>query len=509
MRVVIGIALVAVNVAAFVALAARSTGHELVVELKSPRGIDGSANDARAVVATDGAGLAHRTWTTTYRGGFSRAVGASALVGPAQDPAAPPCSGRVVVGQRLLDDLARVVGATIDDELHGETIFPIGDYLRIDDVTLRWSRDDVRALLGDAGAPNGYVRASATIVFQRARVPLVIALVPERAGAAIHFRIAAHADLAFDNRVAQWLGDKLGAGALASRFARHEIDTLLVTTFAPPPPFDLGDGQTLAFTTCDAPIEIVDGAFGAIPFGVAIGHVPSAPDILPPRFATTPLAVPAATTRLALDLDLNALDAMLYELWRTGWLDRRLDEVGLDRRFDSDPTVLEYLSVRISKLRLALPPVISPTPGGALRLAADARVAIRTEQLGADGSVTRDNDGDATTIGRVYGAIDFTFAARARAVAVDLGALELSCERTPTTLVPCYGDLVAALRDRGDEFHGALTDAFARLLAAVFVDRTLTAPGVPAELAIRGATASLVGAPPVLHLELDAALAHH
>jgi len=339
-------------------------------------------------------------------------------------------------------------------------------------------------------------------------VPLVVALVPERAGASLHFRVAAHADLAFDNRIAQWLGNKLGASALASRFARHEIDRMLVTTFAPPPPFDLGDGQTLAFTICDGPIEIVDGAFGALPFAVVLGRVPSAPEILPPRFASVPLPVPAAGTRLALDLDSNALDAMLYELWRTGWLDRRLDEVGLDRRFDTDPTVLAYLSVRISPLRLALPPVISAAPGGALRLAADARVAIRTEQFGADGSVTRGNDSDATTIGRVYGAIDFTFVSPARAVAVDLGALELSCERSPTTLVPCYGDLVAALRDRGDEFHGALTDAFARLVAEVFVDRTLTAPGVPAELAIRGATASLVGAPPVLHLELDAALAH-
>jgi hypothetical protein len=489
-KVLIGIALVVAHAIAFVAVAAHSHGTELVVELRAPRSIDGRASDPRAVVATTGEGLAHRTWTTMYRGGFARAVGASALVGPQQDPAAPPCGGRLVVGQALLDELSHAVAGTIDAQLRGQSAFPIGAYQRLDGFTLHWARDDLRALVGDAGAPHGYVRANAVAVFERARVTLAVALVPERAGAELHFRIGAHADVQFDNRAEQWLADKLGADKLASRLARLELDDALVTTFALPPPFDLGDGQTLAFVTCDAPIEIVDGAYGILPFAVSLGRVAGAPEILPPRFTPALAQPPAAGTRLALDLDLNALDAMLYELWRTGWLDRRLDEVGLDRAFDTDPTVTELLTVRISPVRLALPPVISAGPHGTLRLAADARITLA--------------DGGATTVGRVYGAIDFTFAPPARALAVDLGALELSCERSPAMLVPCYGDLVAALRDRGASFHGALTDAFARLVAAVFVDRQLSAPGVPVELAIHGAMPSLVGTPPVLHLDLDA-----
>jgi hypothetical protein len=488
MRAVVGFAIVVVHALGFVALAARSGGRELVVELRAPRGIEGSATGDRVEVRDEGGapGLVHRRWTTRYRGGFERAVGASALAGPFQDLAAPPCGGRVVVGQRLLDELAGQMAKVIDSELRGESIFAVGDYLRLDAVALRW-------IGPDDDAPHGSVRATATVVFERASVPLVVSFVPERDGDKLHFRIAARAELRFGNGAVDWMGQKLGANRLASRLARRQIDDVLVTTFAPPPPFELPDGQTLAFGFCDAPIEIRDGAYGALPFAVKLGGVAAAaPEVRPPRMPTGVAASPAPGTRLALDLDLDALDGMLYELWRTGWLDRRLGEVGLDRRFAEDPTVASYLSIRISPLSLALPPVISAGPGGSLRLSADARVTIR--------------DGETATTGRVFGALDFAFAPPTRVVMVDLGALELACERSATTLVPCYGDLVAAMRERGDEFHGALTAAFAQLLAQVFVDRELSAPGLPGALTIRGALPSLAGSPPVLHLELDATL---
>jgi len=210
---------------------------------------------------------------------------------------------------------------------------------------------------------------------------------------------------------------------------------------------------------------------------------------LPPQFGASTRNPPAANTQIAIDLDIDALNAVLFELWRTGWLDARLREVGLDTRFNTDPIVTEYLSIRISPPKLALPPVISAGDAGKLRLAADARVAIE--------------DG-ASTVGRVYGALDFTLS-NALEPSVDLGALELACERRPNILVPCYGDLVSAVRDRGDEFHGALTDAFARLIADIFVDRQVGADGLPAELVITGAAASL-GGPATLHLELTGKL---
>ena len=97
----------------------------------------------------------------------------------------------------------------------------------------------------------------------------------------------------------------------------------------------------------------------------------------------------------------------------------------------------------------------------------------------------------------LFGALDLGFP-----YSVDVGGLELACEQSPTTLVPCYGDLVAALRDRGSEFHGALTDAFTHLIDQVFVGRRLD--GLPADVVIHGARATLTGG--TLHLELDAAV---
>lgn len=491
MKAAIGLAIVAVHAAAFVALAAHSRGDELVIELAAPRSIDGRAPAAladRVEVATTGGGLVHRTWSISYRGGFSRAVGASALAGPFQDPAAPPCGGRVVVGQKLLDQIAGITGRMLDDELRGAHVIGAGSYQRVDDVRLRWAQPEAhlfdRNFVGDA--PHGYIRATANVVFSRVRVPFVLAIVPERGG---HFRIAAHAELELGNVVLQWLSDELGGDKLATRLARRQIDGAIATTLAPPPPLPLGDGQELAFTYCNGDIEVAEGAYGALPFAVVIHGATDG--VLPPHVPAGRAPMPSADTALALDFDLDGMNAMLHELWRTGWLDRRLAEIGLDRRFAEDPTVAEYLSIRISPPKLALPPVLAP--GAApdmLRLAADARIAIR--------------DGAELTTGRVWGAIDFRVAAPVRAVAVDLGSLELACERAPTTLVPCYGDLVAALRDRAPDFHGALTDAFARVLAGVFADRRLGTGELPAELAIRGAHPAIAGE--ILHLDLDATI---
>ena len=478
MKVILGLAIVALHVVGYIWLVGQSGGNDLVVELRDPMGIDGTASSDRVFVVTDTRpGLQRRRWTATYRGGFVREVGATQLVGPFQDPRAPACSGRIIVGQRMLDEMAPVLKDIVERQLRGSDIFPVGAFRELRSLALRWA--------------DGYVRADANVTFERANVVLVVRLIPEPSKTELKFRIAAVANLKFTNAVLRWLSDKLNANSIATRVASDQIDDILVTTLAPPPPFELPGGQTLQFAYCDAPLEIIDGAYAALPFSVTIGtHT-----ILPPRFGLHARPTPAATTKLALDLDPDALNALLFELWRTGWLDRKLAEVGLDRRFNSDPTVTDYLSIRITPLRLALPPVISPNHDGSLRLAADARLAI--------------HDGTRTTNGRIFGALEFRFSPAPGPqlpVSVDLGALELACERSPTTLVPCYGDLVAALRGRGDEFHGALTDAFAKLLADVFVERHVSTPTLPAEVVIQSVVPSITSAG-TLHLELDGKLA--
>jgi hypothetical protein len=481
-----GIAIVAAHAVGFAWLAQRSGGSELAVEVP-------------ALVVRDGGppGLQRKRWTASYRGGHVREVGVTELVGPFQDPKAPACSGRIVVGQKLLEAMAPVMKDMVTAEMRGIDIFPVGAFRKIRSLSLEWARAESspgdRRLLGKDGAPDGYVRANATVVFDRGDVDLLVAFIPVRSPASLKFRIAAIADLDFNNSLLRWVGDKLGADRIATGVARDQIDDILVTTFAPPPPFELPGGQTLQFTYCDGPIEIADGQYGALPFAVAFSPLSNAPHVLPPRFGAGTRATPSADTTLALDLDVDALNALLFELWRTGWLDRQLADVGLDRRFNTDPTVTDYLSIRISPVKLALPPVIAASPAG-LTLSADARVSI--------------GEGTRFSIGRVFGALDFRFVKPTTTelpVSVDLGALELACERSPTTLVPCYSDLVAAIRGRGAEFHGALTDAFAALLTDIFIDRHLGASDLPAELVIDAVVPSVTRAG-TLHLQLDGKL---
>ena len=502
MKTAIGIAIVALHVAAFVVFADRWRGVDLSVELHAPLAsptlaLDGKVPDAiasRVETHVEPGGLARKTWGVRYRGGYARSIGAAQLVGPFQDPTGHACSGRVVVGQRLLDDgsgsastVAGQMKTALNAELKGESIVGIGDFVRVDKLHLAWAQldkhpEDKRLV---KAAPNGYARVTATIVFEHAAVPLTLALLPVVKPDKIQFTIYARAELELDNRFLQWLSDRLGGDKLATRFTRREIDNGLVTALQPPPPFDLG-GQTITFQYCDGAPEIVDNAYGALPFGVAIGKVERDPTILPPLHGASPHAPISPNAALAIDLDLDALNALLYELWRTGYLDQRLADAGLDKRFNADPIVTEFLSVRISAPRLALPPVLAPN----MRLSADARVTI--------------DDRGLQTIGRVWGGLDFSFA---NGMATDLGALELSCERGPL-LVPCYADLVNAIRDRGAEFHGELTKTFAKLLDEIFVERRLSDPSLPADLVIKSASPSVMKSAnnAALHLDLDAAL---
>jgi hypothetical protein len=462
-KALLGIAIVVANLAAFAAVEQHSEGTELAVDLRAGTVPAAIANRVHVAKESAGPGLRRTRWSIEYRGGHARQVGATTLVGPVQQAGA--CSGRVVVGQKLLDALAPITATLVKRELAHTEVFGLGDFQGVDDTTLRWA--------------SGGVRATATVRFERASVPLTIVLVPVRDGATLRFRVSVHGELRFANRVIEWLSEKLPTDELVSQLASQELDAALVTTFAPPPPVELGDGQELRFTYCDGPIEIADGAFGALPFAVAF-------DGTPVHFDAGPRVPPRADTTLALDLDVDALNAMLAELWRTRWLDRRLAEAGLDKRFAEDATVAQYLSVRVGAPTLALPPVLEPA-GDHLRLAADARIAIR--------------DGDATTTGRVFGALELRFPA-----SIKTAPLELACERTPTMLVPCYADLVAGLAARSGDFDGALARQFAELVRRIFAGQKLAVGDVPIAIGVRGADLALAPGARGVHVELDAEL---
>jgi hypothetical protein len=492
-----GVALAAAHALALPTLLRAFARPELIVDVASPSAaprasIDGRVPGAlvpRLTVDDDGApgpGLHHRRWTVRYRGGTTRSVGAVQLVGPFQDPARPGCSARVVVGQRFLDDghaspgtVAHTVVAALTAEMHDFHHWTVGSFRRVDNVSVEWARLSARPFdffLMSGARTTSYVRATATLVFDRVSVPLVVVMVPDLDGGKLHFITHVVAHLDFDNRVFDWLSDKLDGDQLATKLAREQVSDGLVDALGPPPPLDLGAGRTLRFDYCGRPPEVTDKQFAALPLAVAIAG-PTGPDrVLPPHLGDAPPVAPPADGSVTLDLGVDALDAILYELWRTGFLDEELARAGLDRRFNGDPDVQALLSVRLSPLKLPLPPTVRARPDGSIRLEAEA--------------VTNIGDGARVTLGRIWGGLDFSFTNQSPKIGVDvaLGALELSCtaDGAPRALAPCYADLVGALRDRAGDLHGVLTETFARILTELFVGRRLGTDGVPAEIEIRG-----------------------
>jgi len=469
---------------------------------------------ASRVVVEDvaGPGLRRRRWSVSYRGGFARSVGAAQLVGPFQHPATPTCSGHVIVGQRLLDDgkagrgtVAFVVQRELLANLKGQSQFPIGSFQKLRSLELTWNRieqtPEDKGLVSAQQAPHGYVRAKAVVAFTRVDIPVTVAMIPALVDGRLRFTIKARAKLDFDNRVFQWASDLVGGDRFATDIAQDQIDDLLVTVLEPPPPIELPGGRSLVFTYCGEPPTIVHHGYAELPIAVAIEGVRGAPLVLPPRFGPATAPPPDPGLAVGLDLDLDGLNALLFELWRTGFLDDELAAAGLDARFNQDPTVAALLSLRISPLRLALPPVLTAV-GDHLHMAGELVVTIA--------------DGPTTTTGRVWSALDFRFdppsaAAKAgpvTAAAVDLGELELSCEPMPGVLAPCYGDLVDALRARAPDVHDALTSTFTSILSSIFVGQRISDPALPAELVVRGVRARAYHTAPNarLRLELDATI---
>jgi hypothetical protein len=443
----------------------------------------------------DEPGLHRVRWSLAHRGGFVRSVGAAQLVGPFQDPATPACGGRLVVGQAFLDRIAPLVRDNLARELAGFDEFPVGAFRRVAAAEVRWARfDDATAAAGDAALfgelaartgptlarlwnTDGYARIRIVVELSRVSAEVTVALVPRVALGRLTFELFAHADVRYGNSVVDWALDTFRADAYATRVVREEIDDAILRAFDPPPPFELPGGRSLRVDYCPgAHLEVASGQWAALPLGLRFEGPAGPHRVLPPRQGPAVPPPPDAGTSIAFDLDLDTLNALLYELWRTGFLDEQLDAAGLDRRFNEDPTVTALLSLRISPLRLALPPVISATPSG-LTLAADLRVNL--------------GDGGAVTPARVWAAVALDLAAGA--TSAGLAELELSCEPEPGLLRPCYGDLVAAMRARAGDARAELSAVLVRVLDDVFTGQRVSAPDTPAELVLGAPTTTAHG----------------
>lgn len=443
-------------------------------------------------------GLRRMRWRARYRGGHERAVGVTQLVGPFQDPAAPPCSGSVVLGQALFDDgaaspgtLAHLVRAQLERELAGAGAFPVGDFRGIAALTIRLAEaahhpEDRELFEGEP--PAGYLRITAELDFERVRAPVVLALEPYASEGEIELRIAARASLAFENRLAQWLSDHLGGDLLASALTRRQLAQTLRATLGPPPPLPLPGGGELRFSPCGAP-QLREGSHAVWPFAIALAPLPGLPHHLPPALPA-PLASAHelsagldAAHPLALELPLDALNALLYGAWRHGLLDRELARAGLVERFEADPLVATYLSLRLGAPRLTLPPVVTASRAG-LRLSAESELELR--------------DGDTRTPARVWTTLTMIAPttielpdSAADTLRTELAELELTCQVRPHVLAPCYADLVAAARGRAADFAEPLTAALARLVAELFARRSLGSPELPGQLYVHSARPSV------------------
>jgi hypothetical protein len=427
-----------------------------------------------------GPGLHYTRWRVEYRGGYVREVGAARLVGPFQDPAHPPCGVRLVVGQRFLDEhVAPMVRSGIELQMTGFEQFPVGKFRAVTAVDVRWARFDdtpgdravfgqlsggVIATLADRWHTDGYARVHVAVALEHVDADVVVALVPRVEGTRLTFEIYAHAAVRSGNDAVDWALKTFHADHFATRAVRDQIDDAILQAFDAPPPLELSGGRTLEVAYCEgARLEMRSGAWATLPLALGFTGSP----VLPPRLGPVTPPAPAADTVLAFDLDLDTVNALLYELWRTGFLDEELERAGLDRRFDADPRVQDLLTLRISPLRLALPPVVSPGPRG-LRMAADLRVAL--------------TDRGAVTPARVWGALDLDLDGAGGEVG--LAEMELSCEPRPGVLRPCYGDLVAAMRAQAGDTRDELTRVLREILDGLFAGTRVAAPDQPVVLVL-------------------------
>ncbi len=394
-----------------------------------------------------GPGLHRVDWRVRYAGGFARAVGLAQLVGPFQDPDQPRCSARLLVGQRFLDDgvagpgtVARLARGVIERELRGLEQWPLGRFEKVAGLRMVWMHDF-----------DAYLGIDVVLDFTDGQVPLTIALTPRLADGALQLSARATADVDLDNRVYQWIADLFDADDIASETAEQEIGAALKNAFAPPPPIPLPGGRQLRFEYCrDHPIDIVTGRYAAIPLALRLDG--ARPDLLPVTLGSVDPAPPVLTDApLSIEFDLDAINAILYYLWRTGYLDQELHAAHLEDRFNQDSTVAELLSLRVADLSLTLPPTARIADAGprTFGLTAEARLTLR--------------DGDQVSPARLFGTIGFDFVGGGHADLVarlSLSDLALTCTPGPGLLVPCYADLVAELASHADDLHGELTRLF-------------------------------------------------
>ncbi len=482
----------------------RATAGHLEVEASLPSGLAGrttlhldgqesgpAENLAKVTAPAMTPGLHRLEWRAAYRGGVERRVGWTQMTGPYQDPAHPPCGARILFGQRLLDDgaagpgtIAHVVAGLVDAELRGFERWPVGSYQRVKALALDW--------VGRAADLPGHLRVALDLRLTSATIGLTVRLIPRVARGELVLDARTEARVDLDNRIYQWAVDVIHGDEILSRLARREIAGALDDLLTVPPPLDLGGGRSIELAFCQGKeVEIVSGQYAAVWLEARMSAAAAAgakngraggPVLLPaePPLAPRPLAAP-----IAIELDGNALNGLLYVLWATGYFEAALGEAKIVERFHQDPVVSDLLSVRVRGPILPLPPTVSASrrPGASYELAVASTFWLA--------------DGDLLTPAHLFGRAGFELRPQITDVALTLGELGLTCEPEPGRLEPCYPELAAELIARAPDLHGELSAWFGRVMSELLVERDLTPPDSPARFRIE--RADVVPPPPGRH----------
>ena len=423
---------------------------------RARRLVDG-APAAPAVLAP---GVHRVEWQAWYRGGFERRVGRTVLAGPLQDPAHPPCGVRLVVGQALLDALAPLLVARVEAGMAGQLGFR-----QVERVELVLDAGDA------ARVPPRRAGIALTLLlrFSRGRVPVYVRVAPSIVAGRLALTAEVDARVQLDwgwlEGTIELLGQTERLNGLVRDVARGEVDLVLgpVECFlSRPPPVPLEGGRELHLAYCESePITIVQARSLTVPLAVPV--LATASGVLPVRLPGSPPPGPPDAP-IAIDISLDAANAVLHQMWSSGALDVLLAGQGLERRFNESQDVRDLLTVRAGAPRLSMPPTLAPSHDPERPVA----LSVEAELLLLDGALR--------TPARLYGraSLDLRSGAGQEVLAdVAVTDLALTCVPEPGRLTACYAALFEAARSRSPELHPPLAAALRTWFADLVAGREL------------------------------------
>ncbi len=438
-------------------------------------------------------GLHRIEWTRRYRGGHVRSVTHTQLVGPLQDPAKPSCSLSLLIAPSFLDETAPILEQLLVKQLKGVKQWPIGEFEGASDVSMQWVKwnEDVPfkirlKLAKELPGANieGHLRVALAVEFENANVSLTLTVVPLIKDAVLTFRVFVNASLDLDNRLFQWVADFFDGNDRVSNLIEREVRREMRNVLDKPPNIPLDGKTSLEIEFCEGEqLHFHDAGHVAMPLALRVAdHFPG-PPMHPIRLATTSAPM---TTPLAIELDRNALGAVLHTLWNSGMLDRTLASTTV-RAFNEHPTVRDFLSLRIDSAKFHLPPTIDFGEDGGLQLRAASRVSFRDGERKTDATLFAEFDIAAEFIR------DPTQASKRKDPGIELKAAQLTCSDPSGRLRPCYSQIIAQVRANQSELQKQLASLLRDLLLKLFTQRTLSAPGTPASYRLESTDFDVAG----------------